>query len=170
MAAVGDLKLQGVLIYPNNDAGAQRIIREIRQSGIKIVRSLPSDGFVNLLRYAAALVGNSSSGIHETASLGVPTVNIGTRQQGRERGPNVLDAANDRAEIREALAIALHDDAFKAVVDRRFNPYGDGQAAARIVRVLKMVSLDNLIQKRFCDATSGDCGDRRDGVYWPALA
>ena len=170
LAAVGDLKLQGVLIYPNNDAGAQRIIREIRQSGIKIVRSLPSDGFVNLLRYAAALVGNSSSGIHETASLGVPTVNIGTRQQGRERGPNVLDAGNDRGEIREALNIALYDDAFKAVVGRRFNPYGDGQAAARIVRVLKMVSLDNLIQKRFCDVTSGDCGDRRDGVYWPALA
>jgi len=170
LAAVRNLNLQGVLIYPNNDAGAQRIIREIRQSGIKIVRSLPSDGFVNLLRYAAALVGNSSSGIHETASLGVPTVNIGTRQQGRERAPNVLDAGNDRGGIGEALKTALHDDAFKSLVAQRINPYGDGQAAARIVGILKMVSLDNLIQKRFCDATSSDCGDGRDGVYWPALA
>ena len=170
LAAVRNLNLQGVLIYPNNDAGAQRIIREIRQSGIKIVRSLPSDGFVNLLRYAAALVGNSSSGIHETASLGVPTVNIGTRQQGRERPPNVLDVGNDRGGIGEALKTALHDDAFKALVAQRINPYGDGQAAARIVGILKMVSLDNLIQKRFCDATSSDCGDGRDGVYWPALA
>ena len=170
LAAVRNLNLQGVLIYPNNDAGAQRIIREIRQSGINIVRSLPSDGFVNLLRYAAALVGNSSSGIHETASLGVPTVNIGTRQQGRERAPNVLDAGNDRGGIGEALKTALHDDAFKSLVAQRINPYGDGQAAARIVGILKMVSLDNLIQKRFCDATSSDCGDGRDGVYWPALA
>jgi UDP-N-acetylglucosamine 2-epimerase (non-hydrolysing)/GDP/UDP-N,N'-diacetylbacillosamine 2-epimerase (hydrolysing) len=170
LAAVGGLNLQGVLIYPNNDAGAQRIITEINKSAIKIVRSLPSDGFVNLLRYAAALVGNSSSGIHETASLGVPTVNIGSRQQGRERGPNVLDVGNDRDAIREALLTALHDEAFKAVVDRRFNPYGDGRAASRIVHVLKTVSLDNLIQKRFYDATSDDCGDRRDGVYWPALA
>ena len=170
LAAVGGLNFQGVLIYPNNDAGAQRIITEINKSAIKIVRSLPSDGFVNLLRYAAALVGNSSSGIHETASLGVPTVNIGSRQQGRERGPNVLDVGNDRDAIREALLTALHDEAFKAVVDRRFNPYGDGRAASRIVHVLKTVSLDNLIQKRFYDATSDDCGDRRDGVYWPALA
>src|SRR5206468_1937512 len=134
LAAVRNLNLQGVLIYPNNDAGAQRIIREIRQSGINIVRSLPSDGFVNLLRYAAALVGNSSSGIHETASLGVPTVNIGTRQQGRERPPNVLDVGNDRGAIGDALKIALHDDAFKSLVAQRINPYGDGQAAARIVR------------------------------------
>jgi UDP-N-acetylglucosamine 2-epimerase (non-hydrolysing)/GDP/UDP-N,N'-diacetylbacillosamine 2-epimerase (hydrolysing) len=170
LAAVANLNLQGVLIYPNNDAGAQRIITEINKSGIKVVRSLPSEGFVNLLRYAGALVGNSSSGIHETASLGVPTVNIGSRQQGRERGPNVLDVGNDRDAIREALLTALHDEAFKAIVDRRMNPYGDGRAAARIVQVLKTVSLDNLIQKRFYDATSDDCGDRRDGVYWPALA
>jgi UDP-N-acetylglucosamine 2-epimerase (non-hydrolysing)/GDP/UDP-N,N'-diacetylbacillosamine 2-epimerase (hydrolysing) len=170
LAAVRDLNLQGVLIYPNNDAGAQRIITEINKSGIKIVRSLPADEFVNLVRHAAALVGNSSSGIHETASLGVPTVNIGSRQQGRERGPNVLDIGNDRDAIREALLTALHDDVFKAVVDRRFNPYGDGRAAARIVRVLKTVSLDNLIQKRFYDVTSDDCSDRRDGVHWPALA
>jgi GDP/UDP-N,N'-diacetylbacillosamine 2-epimerase (hydrolysing) len=170
LAGVETLNLQAVLIYPNNDAGAQQIIRHIEQSAIKIVRSLPSDRFVNLMRYAAALVGNSSSGIHETASLGVATVNIGTRQQGRERGPNVLDVRNDREEIRQALTTALYDEAFKARVAQRINPYGDGHAAARIVRILKTVSLDDLIQKRFNDVTSDDCGDRRDGVYWPALA
>jgi UDP-N-acetylglucosamine 2-epimerase (non-hydrolysing)/GDP/UDP-N,N'-diacetylbacillosamine 2-epimerase (hydrolysing) len=170
LAAVRDLNLQGVLIYPNNDAGAQQIIAEIKKSGIKIVRSLPAEGFVNLVRYASALVGNSSSGIHETASLGVPTVNVGSRQQGRERGSNVLDVGNDRLEILEALKTSLHDVAFKALVARRINPYGDGRAAARIIRVLKTVSLDHLIQKRFYDVTSDDCGERRDGVYWPALA
>jgi UDP-N-acetylglucosamine 2-epimerase (non-hydrolysing)/GDP/UDP-N,N'-diacetylbacillosamine 2-epimerase (hydrolysing) len=170
LAGVQALELQGVLIYPNNDAGAQRIIREIKQSRIKVVRSLSSDRFVNLLRYAAALVGNSSSGIHETASLGVATVNVGTRQQGRERPANVLDVSNDRHDIQRALKTALSDEGFKRIVGRRMNPYGDGHAAERIVRILKMTSLDNIIQKRFNDATGDDCGDRRDGLYWPALA
>jgi UDP-N-acetylglucosamine 2-epimerase (non-hydrolysing)/GDP/UDP-N,N'-diacetylbacillosamine 2-epimerase (hydrolysing) len=170
LAGVQALGLQGVLIYPNNDAGAQRIIREIKQSRIKVVRSLSSDRFVNLLRYAAALVGNSSSGIHETASLGVATVNVGTRQQGRERPASVLDVSNDRHHIQRALKTALSDEGFKRIVGRRINPYGDGHAAERIVRILKMTSLDNIIQKRFNDATGDDCGDRRDGLYWPALA
>jgi UDP-N-acetylglucosamine 2-epimerase (non-hydrolysing)/GDP/UDP-N,N'-diacetylbacillosamine 2-epimerase (hydrolysing) len=170
LAAVRDLDLQSVLIYPNNDAGAQQIIGHIKRAPITIVRSLPPEGFVNLVRYAAALVGNSSSGIHETASLGVPTVNIGTRQQGRERGPNVLDVRNDRCEIRQAILAALEDEDFKARVALRVNPYGDGRSAGRIVRLLKTVDLENVIQKRFFDATGEDCVDRRDGVHRPAFA
>ena len=170
LAAVRALDLQGVLIYPNNDAGARQIIRQIERSAIKIVRSLPPEGFVNLVRYAAALVGNSSSGIHETASLGVPTVNIGSRQQGRERPRNVLDAGNDRADIQEAMLKALYDDEFKALVALRVNPYGDGKSAERIIRILKTVSLDNLIQKRFYDGISDDRPHRRDGVHRPAFA
>ncbi|HLG44219.1 MAG TPA: UDP-N-acetylglucosamine 2-epimerase [Nitrospirales bacterium] len=170
LAAVQELELQGVLIYPNNDAGAQQIIRQIERSRITVLRSLPPEAFVNLVRYAAALVGNSSSGIHETASLGVPTVNVGTRQQGRERGQNVLDVRCDRREIRQAVATALYDEAFRARVAPRVNPYGDGHSAERIVRILKTVNLDNLIQKRFYDGTGEDSPDRRDGLHWPALA
>ena len=162
--------MQSVLIYPNNDAGAQQIIGRIKETSVKIVRSLPPEGFVNLLRYAAALVGNSSSGIHETASLGVPTVNIGTRQQGRERGANVLDVRNDRHEIRQAILAATEDEDFKARVALRVNPYGDGRSAERIVRILRTVNLENVIQKRFIDATGEDCFDRRDGVHRPAFA
>lgn len=167
LAAVRDLDMQGVLIYPNNDAGAQQIIGRIKQASITIIRSLPPEEFVNLVRYAAALVGNSSSGIHETASLGVPTVNIGTRQQGRERGANVLDVRNDRREIRQAILAATEDEDFKARVAERVNPYGDGRSAERIVRILKTVDLENVIQKRFFDE---DCFDRRDGLHRPAFA
>jgi GDP/UDP-N,N'-diacetylbacillosamine 2-epimerase (hydrolysing) len=169
LAGVSDLGLQAVLIYPNNDAGAQQIIRQIRHSPIKEVRSLPADCFINLVRHAAALVGNSSSGIHETPSLGIPTVNVGTRQQGRERAQNVLDVGYDRRAIREALMTALYDEGFKALVAQRINPYGDGRAAERIVHVLKTVSLENLIQKRFYDGVENS-GDRRDRVYRPAFA
>jgi GDP/UDP-N,N'-diacetylbacillosamine 2-epimerase (hydrolysing) len=170
LAGVSGLGLQAVLVYPNNDAGAQQIIRLINHSPIRVVRSLPPDGFINLVRHAAALVGNSSSGIHETPSLGVPTVNVGTRQQGRERAQNVLDVGYDRREICEALSTALYDEEFKTLVARRINPYGDGRAAERIVHVLKTVSLENLIQKRFYDGFSENSGDRRHGIYRPALA
>ncbi|MDZ4855640.1 MAG: UDP-N-acetylglucosamine 2-epimerase [Nitrospirota bacterium] len=170
LAAVQEMRLQGVLIYPNNDAGAQQIIHHIKQSRIAVVRSLPPEGFVNLVRYAAALVGNSSSGIHETASLGVPTVNVGTRQQGRERPRNVLDVGYDRDAIKQALDVALYDDAFKAKVAERVNPYGDGHSAERIVRVLKTLSLDHLIQKRFYNDEPNHSGDRRDRIYRPACA
>ena len=170
LAAVQEMRIQGVLIYPNNDAGAQQIIQHIKQSRIAVVRSLPPEGFVNLVRYAAALVGNSSSGIHETASLGVPTVNIGSRQQGRERPCNVLDAGNNREAIKQALDVALYDGAFKAKVAERVNPYGDGHSAERIVRILKTVSLDNLIQKRFYDGEPDYRSDRRDRIYRQACA
>ncbi|MDH4187577.1 MAG: UDP-N-acetylglucosamine 2-epimerase [Nitrospira sp.] len=170
LAAVQEMRIQGVLIYPNNDAGAQQIIHQIKQSRITVVRSLPPEGFVNLVRYAAALVGNSSSGIHETASLGVPTVNIGTRQQGRERPRNVLDAGNDRDAIKQALEVALYDKDFQSIVAERVNPYGDGHSAERIVRILKSISLDHLIQKRFYDGETDDCADRRNRVYRPACA
>ena len=100
----------------------------------------------------------------------MPTVNVGTRQQGRERPRNVLDVGYDRDAIKEALDMALYDDAFKAKVAERVNPYGDGHSAERIVRILKTLSLDHLIQKRFYDGESTHSGDRRDRIYRPACA
>ncbi len=170
LRAVRELELQAVLIYPNNDAGAQRIIHQIQRSPIRVVRSLPPEGFINLVRYASALVGNSSSGIHETASLGVPTVNIGTRQQGRERPPNVLDASNDHREIKAALLTALYDELFKARVAERVTPYGDGRSAERIVRILTTIHLDGIVQKRFYDGEPDARLDWSDRIYRPALA
>jgi UDP-N-acetylglucosamine 2-epimerase (non-hydrolysing)/GDP/UDP-N,N'-diacetylbacillosamine 2-epimerase (hydrolysing) len=170
LAAVRAHDVQGVVIYPNNDAGAQAIIRAIQDSGLSLIRSLPPEQFVNLVRYAGALVGNSSSGIHETASLGVPTVNVGNRQHGRQRPPNVLDAPNSRHEITMALATALYDRDFKARVAQRVNPYGDGRSAERIVRVLKSIELDDLIHKRFYDESADHSPDRGDRLYRPALA
>ena len=83
---------------------------------------------------------------------------------------NVLDAGNDRAAIKQALEIALYDESFKAKVAERVNPYGDGHSAERIVRILKTVSLDNLIQKRFYDGEPNHSSDRRDRIYRPAFA
>jgi len=93
-------------------------------------------------------VGNSSSGIMETASFAVPTVNVGQRQKGRERARNVLDAAADAAEIAARVAQA-RSPAFRASLAGMTNPYGDGHASECIVEVLTTAPLGpELLVKR----------------------
>lgn len=152
LRAVKSMELQGIVIYPNNDAGSRAIKKEIRSSGIRFVPSMAPEDFINAVRHSAALVGNSSSGIHETATLHVPTVNIGTRQQGRERPANVIDAGYKKEEIVAGITKALYDKKFLATVRRLKNPYGDGHSAERIVRILKKLDYKKIpIQKQFVD-------------------
>lgn len=147
--AIKELKIQAVALLPNNDAGYSKIIQKMRASGIKYYPSLPTLTFCNLYRHVWALVGNSSSGIHETLTLGIPAVNIGTRQQDRERGNNVIDVDYDKNQIKGAIRKALFDNQFRRQIKKMKNPYGDGHAAKKIVKILKRISLKGIIQKRF---------------------
>lgn len=147
--AIKDLRIQTVALLPNNDAGHARIIKKMKSSGLQWYPSLPTTTFINLYRNVWALVGNSSSGIHETPTLHIPAVNIGTRQQGRERAGNVLDVPYDRVRIRNAVKKALFDTRFRAKIKRMKNPYGNGHSAEKIVRILKRVPLRGIIQKKF---------------------
>ena len=88
--AIQELGIGALFIMPNNDAGYSRIVKKIEKSNLKQVASLTLHDYVNLLKNSCALVGNSSSGIHETASLHIPTVNIGTRQQSKLRPSNFI--------------------------------------------------------------------------------
>ncbi|MCX6764138.1 MAG: UDP-N-acetylglucosamine 2-epimerase [Candidatus Nealsonbacteria bacterium] len=152
LEAVKEIGIQGVIFYPNNDAGTSAIISGIRNSHISYIKSLSSEIFINVLRYSEALIGNSSTGIHETATLHVPTVNIGTRQQGRERPKNVIDSSYQKEEIKNAIRKALYDKKFKEIVQNVKNPYGDGHSAERIIKILKTIDIKNIpIQKRFID-------------------
>ncbi len=97
-------------------------------------------------------MGNSSSGIHETASFKVPTVNIGDRQAGRLRPENVIDVPNESHAIQEGIETALYDEAFLEKVKNCKNLYGDGKSAERIVKVLKKIPLrKELIKKNFIE-------------------
>ena len=148
--AVKELGIQGVILYPNNDAGWRAIVSGIKNSSIKYFRGLRPEDFINVLRYSSALVGNSSSGIHETATLKIPTVNIGTRQYGRERPKNVIDVGYKKEEIKSGIQKALYDKKFLAAVKRVKNPYGDGKSAKRIVKILKKLDYKKIpIQKMF---------------------
>ncbi len=153
LAAVSCLSCQTIVVYPNADAGSGKMIEAIRRYSslpfIKAYKSLPRRDFLGLMRMADAIVGNSSSGIIEAPSFGLPAINIGDRQEGRERGMNVIDVSHDRGAIRVAVGRALFDEEFKEQVRLGKNPYGDGRTAHRVVKILKNIEIDHdLLQKR----------------------
>ena len=138
------------MIKALSDAGYADIISEIKKSGLMWLPSLPTIKFINLYRNAWALIGNSSSGIHETPTFKIPAINIGNRQMGRERAENVIDVPNDRVEIEKALRKALFDEEFRNFVSTIKNPYGEGNSAEKIVNILRTVPLGiEIIQKKF---------------------
>lgn len=149
--AVKATKLQCIVLLPNNDAGASKIIKYIKSNNLKWFPSLPTNIFINLYRNVDALIGNSSAGIHETPTLKIPAINIGSRQNGRERAGNVIDVPHEKEKIIDAINKAIYDDDFKSFVKKIKNPYGDGNSSEKILKILKSISLDNIIQKRFYD-------------------
>jgi GDP/UDP-N,N'-diacetylbacillosamine 2-epimerase (hydrolysing) len=142
-----------VLIYPNADSGGRRMIKVIKRYEkypfIKTFKSLPRRDYLGLMKMAGVMVGNSSSGIIEAPSFGLPAVNIGMRQAGRERGKNVIDVGHNKREIINAIEEALTDKTFLDEVKKCESPYGDGKASQRIARVLSEVEITpQLLQKR----------------------
>jgi UDP-hydrolysing UDP-N-acetyl-D-glucosamine 2-epimerase len=144
-SALSQISGQLLFCYPNADAGSRALIERTKsflaaRGNGSVFVNLDAVTYWSLLRQVEVLVGNSSSGIMETASLGLPTVNIGIRQQGRERAGNVLDAPANVAEIIAAIG-AVRRAEFRAALRGLRNPYGDGMASERIVEVLKSVEL-----------------------------
>lgn len=145
-----------IFTYPNADTQGQIVIAAIDRfvaagEDAVAVPNLGTRTYFSLMREAAAMVGNSSSGIIEAASFGLPVVDIGNRQRGRVRGANVIHAEPSGDAIRTALDAALSPE-FRDSLSGMANPYGDGRAAGRIVRVLRDTPLDRaLIEKRFHD-------------------
>jgi UDP-hydrolysing UDP-N-acetyl-D-glucosamine 2-epimerase len=136
----GQGSAQLLFCCPNADAGSRALIRRVRSllvhhANVRLFVNLDAVAYWSLLREAEAMIGNSSSGIMETASFALPTVDVGLRQKGRERARNVLDAEPDAAAILARLAEARSPE-FRASLAGMENPYGDGHAAERIVDVL----------------------------------
>lgn len=163
--ALDRLTQQIIFCFPNADAGSRHLIKraqtfcEERPNGHLFV-NLNHLIYWSLLREVVLLVGNSSSGIMETASLQKPTVNIGMRQRGRERAPNVLDAEPEVERIVECVSRAL-DPNFVQSLEGMTNPYGDGRAAERIVRILTSVELgEEMLIKRALELKNGWSDDR----------
>ena len=103
ISALKKFKIQHLIIFPNNDAGAYKIVRLLIKSKLNYVKSLNLREYKTLLKHCSALVGNSSSGIHEAASFKIPVVNIGTRQQGRLKPKNIITSGYSKAQIYSAI-------------------------------------------------------------------
>ena len=152
-AALSERSEQILFCYPNADAGSRSLIEQTRRflnagADGRIFVNLNTLVYWSLLACVDLMVGNSSSGIMETASLASPTVNVGFRQYGRERARNVLDAEADKQSILEKIEEA-RCNRFKSSLEGMTNPYGDGHAAERIVEILTSVPLDaDLLRKR----------------------
>lgn len=154
LAALRTLEAGILLLGPNADVGHERVRKALvdfaasRRNAV-LVPTLGQSRFWSCLAHAAVLVGNSSAGIIEAASLGLPVVNVGDRQRGRLRPANVLDAPIRRDAIVSALHRAL-DPAFRQSLAGLTNPYGDGRAAERIIAALdKLPGRSLVLNKRW---------------------
>jgi UDP-hydrolysing UDP-N-acetyl-D-glucosamine 2-epimerase len=154
LAALKACTVPLIFTFPNADTSGRRIIEMIQvfvkeTPSARVAANLGTDVYFSLMAQAAAMVGNSSSGIVEAASFKLPVVNIGERQRGRFHAENVIDCGYSRAQILAAIHRAVSQDFRKSLLDLT-NPYGDGHAAERIVSGLKNISLDSsLLLKRF---------------------
>ena len=152
LSAVEELDIHSVIIYPNADSGGKKMITVIEQysrnSKFHIFKSIPRKDFLNLMRNACMLIGNSSSGIVEAASYKLPVINIGSRQDGRERGENVVDAGYSREEILSAIRCISGDPEYQERLRNGKNPYEKPGTAEKIAEVLATIPLDhNILQK-----------------------
>jgi UDP-hydrolysing UDP-N-acetyl-D-glucosamine 2-epimerase len=151
-AALAKAPGQLIFVYPNADAGSYALIERTRilaanRANAHIYVNLDAVTYWSLLGQVDVMIGNSSSGIMEAASFALPVVNVGMRQQGRERARNILDVPADTASITAALKRALVP-AFRKKLSGMANPYGNGTASTTIAKVLTSVPLESLLIKK----------------------
>jgi UDP-hydrolysing UDP-N-acetyl-D-glucosamine 2-epimerase len=141
-----------LFVYPNSDAGSHALIERSKQLAAArplthIFINLDAVTYWSLLGQVDAMAGNSSSGIMEAASFALPVVNVGMRQQGRERARNIIDVPAETSAIQAAIHRAVTSE-FRSSLAGMTNPYGNGTAARTIAHVLTTVSLDGLLIKQ----------------------
>lgn len=151
--ALSRLDGQIVFCFPNADAGSRAVITRARRfmedrTNTHLVVNLPAPECWALMKAADLLIGNSSSGVMEAASLRKAAINVGARQDGREHGENVIDVPADSGAILRAADRALSAP-FQQMLVSVENPYGDGHASERIVQVRTTTALGmSLLVKR----------------------
>ncbi|MBN1941096.1 MAG: UDP-N-acetylglucosamine 2-epimerase (hydrolyzing) [Candidatus Diapherotrites archaeon] len=150
LSAIHELGIQTIMLYPNVDAGSKDSVAEIRKFDMakklehtNKFKHIFFEDFIKLLANAACIVGNSSSGIRESCYFGTPAVNIGTRQNSRERGKNVTDVGYDKEEIKKAILSSIEHGKYKPEY-----VYGDGGSGKKIAEILAEIDLKGITQKK----------------------
>ena len=153
-------KIKGVeliITYPNADYGGRQIIDLLKKQRLKekgkfhLLKNLGSLRYISLMMNSSCLIGNSSSGITESPSAKIPTLNIGNRQKGRIIPKNIICVSGSRDSIKKGLVKSLSGNFRKKLVNLK-NPYGSGTAAKNIVRVLRRIRIGgSLLNKKFTE-------------------
>src|SRR5262249_32383121 len=140
LAAAQATGWQTFVSYPNSDPRSQQIIQAINeyssQPGFHVFQNIADEAFVNLLRGAALLLGNSSLGLLEAPYLGLPVINVGRRQASRHHAQNVFFAPNDRDSILRQLRAVWESDDMRKQARECDNPFGDGHTGQRVAELL----------------------------------
>ncbi|MBU5591094.1 UDP-N-acetylglucosamine 2-epimerase (hydrolyzing) [Clostridium sp. MSJ-4] len=139
--------IQVICTKPNNDLGYEYILEEIEKEDFNnksflLINSISQEEYYSILKYSDFMIGNSSSGILESSSFKIPSINIGNRQLGRVKSENVIDISHDKNDIIKAIQKCRYNNLFKESCKKCKNPYGDGNAAYKIVKILEDL-LDN---------------------------
>jgi GDP/UDP-N,N'-diacetylbacillosamine 2-epimerase (hydrolysing) len=137
-----------IFTKPNSDKGGRELIKMIddyvsKSSNSIAFNSLGQLRYLSALQYVTMVIGNSSSGIIETPSFKIPTVNIGDRQKGRVRAKNILDCNANKNDIIKTIQIGLSSK-FKNQINKTINPYGDGTGSKKIINILNQTNRINL--------------------------
>lgn len=145
-----------IITFPNSDMESQNIVSALSDYAVKnsdriyLTKSLGQLRYLSAMQHCTAVIGNSSSGLIEAPSFGVPTINIGDRQKGRISGESVIYCGDNADSIRSALTKALTEE-FKTRCCSVINPYGTGDASSKILKVLRTYPLEKLGTKSFYD-------------------
>ena len=146
LEAVKALKIKTIVSFPNSDAGGQQIIKAIQEyqhlDFLYSAKNIPRVAFINIMRRASCMLGNSSAGIVEAPLLKLPVINVGNRQKGRLHAENVVFVPHKSADIQSAIKQAIFDLDYLEKMKNCTNPYGDGQSSVRIAELLASTQID----------------------------
>lgn len=147
--AIKELDIQSIIIAGNIDAGSQKIKKIIKDSKISHYENLSFVKYISLLYHSSAIVGNSSSGIMEAPFLHVPSINIGTRQEGRSKTKSIINVGYNKKEIKNAINKVITNKKFCISIKNQKNQHGNGTAAKKIRYILEKLDLEKIpIQKK----------------------
>ena len=151
-SALNSLKKQTIMLYPNCDAGGKQLIHLIEkhreEKYLHIFKNLPHEDYLRIMKSVQLMMGNSSSGIIEAPSFQIPVINIGERQQGREKSENIINVEPEKNKILEAVEFALTNKEFLKKVKNCKNLFGDGTASQKIVNRIKKLTIDDKLIKK----------------------
>ncbi len=140
-----DIEYKKIILWPNSDAGSEMISKIVRQyrekkliNNTRFIKNVSIETYVNLLRNCKCLIGNSSSAIREGAFIGVPAINIGSRQKDRLRGKNIIDSSYDYKELKRKILLQVSKKNFKSE-----RIYGDGNSGKKICNIIKSIKIIN---------------------------